>query len=256
MLLISRPNTMGAEMLSSAATVDRSLDVSPALFERVRESVSGRIKRLPAWLHEDILSACAQSAAKELASIAARYKKPVDSLPPALAASALLEANSLAGCVCAMPWHALRSEEDKQRITDAARGETSVSTAISKVFASFELVNAWAPALVREGRSSYIARVREALPTLRFENLVLDASILASEEDRLEFAAEIGVSPFYVWLADATLAQELTVLKTRHVDLSRLGATQGREITPAPPSAAIKKRIASMRQATPTRAAP
>lgn len=239
-----------------AATPGQTPEVSAALFERVRESVSGRIKRLPAWLHDDLILACAQGAAAELEKIASRYKKSPDALPVALAASAMLEANSLAGYVCAMPWHALRTDEDQQRISAAARGGGNVARAIGQVFASFELVNIWAPALAREGKSAYIARLQGELPKLRFENLVLDASVLDSDAERLVFAAEIGVSPFYVWQVDAALAHELTVLKTRPIDLSRLAPGTGREIKPEPPSVAIKTRIASMRQVAARRPAP
>lgn len=202
-------------------------------------------RRAPGWAQEAIIEACEHDSRRLFAAAVTRHRARVDALPVGVKGSTIQLSVTLAGSLATLPWHIVKTVEERQMVLTHLLEDCSGTQGLQKLFESWNPRRAFFAAGSRENRGIYIDRVADIVRCERIEHIVLDGAISFGVVERAEAARSFGAPLFYVHEATKADALKLSLMRgnaTVYEANSRPALAPG---VPAP--ADIKKRIASLR---------
>lgn len=204
------------------------------------------INKCPPKIRERVTQLCNQELNRQLANVPASIRRFGESMAMN---SAQLATGGFAAGIAAMPWHCIKSAQDWSQVERALQSAEAPDEALAACFKEIKPMNAFIGALPGETRAAYLNRAETVIHDLRVANVVFDAAVIEPWEQNVAyaFAAKFGISARYVWIASTDKAPSLSVMNENALILGSEPSVRTQPIVP--PSAAVTRRIASLKRA-------
>lgn len=204
------------------------------------------ISRCPHQVRERVRALCDRELSRQAAAVSQNMRR----FGPTIAMhSAQLATGGFASGIASMPWHCVKSAMDWKEVDRALQHSNAPDQALTSCFKAIKPMNTFIAAMPGESRSAYLARAEGVIHDLRIENVVFDAAIIdpLDQNSAIAFAAKFGISARYVWIATAQKAPDLSVMRENAL-IHRHESSRPKEPI-LPPSAAVTRRIATLKKA-------
>lgn len=225
-------------------TEDTDLEAPVANGANIPSTVA-TFRQLPAQARPIVLNMCNAAMNSQLSAL----KKTMGAYSETLIKhSAQMYATSLAGYICGMPWHCIKTKEELSaaltQLTQAPKGHM----ALGRYMSSLKPVNVFIQAEPKESAAAYTERSIKALKDIRFEYVLIDASVFDAHNDtaRLEFASKLGVMGCYVSVVEASDAHKNSLMQQNAQVIKVQEALK--KVEPEKPSLPVIERLERLKQ--------